>query len=176
MRTHIRNLDGLEVSDNTISRMKGGILSIAHALALRVDGRADVPVPPTRPALIARQEGDHAFNERRSQWQLLSMPDLAHGGIDGIAFAQPGPLEADPGEIVAKALVAGAVSAVTLGDEMFAYPLTSDNGYFLYYDKSVVTDPSTLESILADCEAAGKSFYFEINSGWYQTAFFFGAG
>jgi arabinogalactan oligomer/maltooligosaccharide transport system substrate-binding protein len=59
---------------------------------------------------------------------------------------------------------------------MYAYPLTSDNGYFLYYDKSVVTDPSTLEGILADCEAAGKSFYMEINSGWYQTAFFFGAG
>ena len=71
---------------------------------------------------------------------------------------------------------AGSVSAVTLGDEMYAYPLTSDNGYFLYYDKSVVSDPSTLEGILADCEAAGKSFYFEVNSGWYQTAFFFGAG
>ena len=71
---------------------------------------------------------------------------------------------------------AGAVSAVTMGDELYAYPLTSDNGYFLYYDKSVVTDPSTLEGILADCEAAGKSFYMEINSGWYQTAFFFGAG
>jgi arabinogalactan oligomer/maltooligosaccharide transport system substrate-binding protein len=71
---------------------------------------------------------------------------------------------------------AGAVSAVTMGEEMYAYPMTSDNGYFLYYDKSVVTDPSTMEQILADCEAAGKSFYMELNSGWYQTAFFFGAG
>ena len=68
------------------------------------------------------------------------------------------------------------MAAATLGDTVYAYPLTSDNGYFLYYDKSVVSDPSTLEGILADCEAAGKSFYFEINSGWYQTAFFFGAG
>ena len=71
---------------------------------------------------------------------------------------------------------AGAVAAVTLGETMYAYPMTSDNGYFLYYDKSVVSDPSTLEGILADCEKAGKNFYFEINSGWYQTAFFFGAG
>ena len=63
-----------------------------------------------------------------------------------------------------------------MGDTMYAYPMTSDNGYFLYYDKSVVTDPSDLDKILADCEAAGKSFYMEINSGWYQTAFFFGAG
>jgi arabinogalactan oligomer/maltooligosaccharide transport system substrate-binding protein len=71
---------------------------------------------------------------------------------------------------------AGSVAAATMGDTLYAYPLTSDNGYFLYYDKSVVTDPSTLEGILADCEAAGKSFYMEINSGWYQTAFFFGTG
>ena len=62
---------------------------------------------------------------------------------------------------------AGSVAAATL---------TSDNGYFLYYDKSVVTDPNTLETIIADCEKAGKGFYMEINSGWYQTAFFFGAG
>ena len=87
-------------------------------------------------------------------------------------------IDAEPGnaEIVAAENDAGSVAAVTLGDTMYAYPMTSDNGYFLYYDKSVVSDPSTLEGILADCEAAGKSFYMEINSGWYQTAFFFGAG
>ena len=71
---------------------------------------------------------------------------------------------------------ASSVGAVKIGDIMYAYPMTSDNGYFLYYDKSVVTDPTDLDKILADCEAAGKSFYMEINSGWYQTAFFFGAG
>ncbi len=79
-------------------------------------------------------------------------------------------------EIVAAQNDAGSVSAVMMGDVMYAYPMTSDNGYFLYYDKSVVTDPSTLEAVLADCEKAGKNFYMEINSGWYQTAFFFGAG
>ena len=70
----------------------------------------------------------------------------------------------------------GSIKAATVGSEVYAYPLTSDNGYFLYYDKSVVKDPSTLEGIIADCEAAGKNFYMEINSGWYQTAFFFATG
>ena len=79
-------------------------------------------------------------------------------------------------EIIRAENDAGAVAAVTLGDTMYAYPMTSDNGYFLYYDKSVVTDPSNLEQILADCEAAGKNFYFHINNGWYQYAFFKGAG
>ena len=79
-------------------------------------------------------------------------------------------------EVVKAENVAASVAAATLGDTLYAYPLTADNGYFLYYDKSVVTDPGSLEAILADCEAAGKSFYMEINSGWYQPAFFFGAG
>ena len=85
-------------------------------------------------------------------------------------------VEPENAEIVKAENDAGSVAAVTLGDTMYAYPMTSDNGYFLYYDKSVVTDPSSMEQILADCEAAGKNFYMEINSGWYQTAFFFGAG
>ncbi len=87
-------------------------------------------------------------------------------------------LDVEPGnaEKVAAENDAGSVAAVTLGETMYAYPMTSDNGYFLYYDKSVLSDPSSMEQILADCEAAGKNFYMEINSGWYQTAFFFGAG
>ena len=85
-------------------------------------------------------------------------------------------VEPDNAEVVKAENDPGSVGAVTLGDTMYAYPMTSDNGYFLYYDKSIVTDPSTLEQVLADCDAAGKKFYMEINSGWYQTAFFFGAG
>ena len=79
-------------------------------------------------------------------------------------------------EIVVAQNDAGSVGAATLGETLYAYPMTSDNGYFLYYDKSVVTDPTSMEQILKDCEAAGKNVYMEINSGWYQTAFFFGNG
>ncbi len=71
---------------------------------------------------------------------------------------------------------AGAASAAVAGGVTYAFPITSDNGYFMYYDKSVITDPTSLDAIIADCEAAGKGFYMEINSGWYQPAFFFGAG
>ncbi len=70
----------------------------------------------------------------------------------------------------------GAVAAATVGDILYAYPITSDNGYFMYYDKSVITNPEDLDAILADCESAGVNFYMEINSGWYQTAFFFATG
>ena len=81
----------------------------------------------------------------------------------------------DYAEFVKTANDAGAAAAAMVGDQVYAFPYTSDNGYFLYYDKSVVTDPSTLEAIIADCEAAGKNFYFD-TAAWWQTAFFFGNG
>ena len=71
---------------------------------------------------------------------------------------------------------AGSVAAATMAGTVYAFPMTSDNGYFLFYDKSVITDPSNLEAIIAACEAAGKSFYYDLRSGWYMPAFFFGAG
>lgn len=70
----------------------------------------------------------------------------------------------------------GAVTAATVGGKLYAYPITSDNGYFLFYDKSVVSDPSDLDKIAEDCQNAGKNFYYQINSGWYQDSFFFGTG
>ena len=74
---------------------------------------------------------------------------------------------------------AGVVAAATSGDALFAYPLTADNGYFLYYDKSVIPDEDvdSLEKIIADCEAAQKYFAFEMQtSAWYLASFFFGTG
>lgn len=109
------------------------------------------------------------------------------GGADIFGFAQDqitrlvsagalSPIVGDNAAFVSSQNDAGAASAALVGDVAYAYPMTSDNGYFLYYDKSVVTDPTSLEQIIADCEAAGKNFYFEINSGWYQPAFFFATG
>ena len=82
-------------------------------------------------------------------------------------------------ETVAAANDAGVVAAATSGDTLYAYPLTADNGYFLYYDKSVIPeeDIDSLEKIIADCEAAGKFFAFEMQtSAWYLASFFFGTG
>lgn len=74
---------------------------------------------------------------------------------------------------------AGAVAAASVGDALYCFPLTSDNGYFLIYDKSVVAEEhlDSLEDIIADCEAAGKMFSFQLEgSAWYNSAFFFATG
>ena len=73
---------------------------------------------------------------------------------------------------------AGSTLAAQSGEDYYAYPLTADNGYFMYYDKSVVPDEDadSLEAIIADCEAAGKNFSFELENAWYNAGFFFGTG
>ena len=70
----------------------------------------------------------------------------------------------------------GSVNATKLQGNIYAFPMTSDNGYYMYYDKSVISNPNSLESIIADCEAANKTFYFQVNNGWYQPSFFFATG
>lgn len=93
-----------------------------------------------------------------------------------VASGALAPVAGDNAKFVKENNDGGAVSAATMGELVYAYPLTSDNGFFLFYDKSVVKDASTLDGVVKACEDAGKNFYFQINSGWYNVAFFFPAG
>lgn len=72
--------------------------------------------------------------------------------------------------------VAGSVEAATVDGTLYAYPFSADNGYFLYYDSTVVTDPTNWDAILADCAAADKKAGMVMASGWYNAGFFYGAG
>ncbi len=65
--------------------------------------------------------------------------------------------------------------AAKSGDDYYAYPLTADNGYFMYYNKDVVKESSLgdLESVINDCERAGQNFSMEMGtSAWYLASFF----
>ena len=96
--------------------------------------------------------------------------------IEGGALAKLGKAAADK---VRAENDAGSVLAVTGGNDLYAYPLTSDNGYFMYYDKSVIgnTDLTDFEALLAKCVAEGRSFTMEASgSAWYLASWFFGTG
>jgi len=75
----------------------------------------------------------------------------------------------------------GSVEAATIRvngeDHLYAFPVTGDNCYFLYYDKSVFKNPEDLQSmdrLLDVAESAGKKVHFKINDdGWYLASFFF---
>ena len=72
----------------------------------------------------------------------------------------------------------GAVAAVTSGDALYGFPITSDNGYFLFYDKSVVSEEQakTVQGVIEACEAAGRTFAAPLKNGWYVAGWFFGTG
>lgn len=79
-------------------------------------------------------------------------------------------------ETISSENVAGSVEAATVDGTLYAYPFSADNGYFLYYDSTVVTDPTNWDAILADCAAANKKAGMVMASGWYNAGFFYGAG
>ena len=72
----------------------------------------------------------------------------------------------------------GSINAASYEGTLYGYPMTSDNGYFLYYDKSVFTeeDLATLDGILAAANAAGKQVHMDVSNGWYLASFFLGNG
>ncbi len=128
------------------------------------------------------------YSEKDSATQMLTDVEA---GADIFCFAQDQFSRLVEGGALSKLGVAASkfvtdnntadsVKAVTSGTSIYAYPLTADNGYFMYYDKSVITDTThldSLEDLVKDCEAAGKKFSFEMGtSAWYMASFFFGTG
>lgn len=72
----------------------------------------------------------------------------------------------------------GSINAASYEGTLYGYPMTSDNGYFLYYDKSVFAeeDLATLDGLLAATNAAGKQVHMDVSNGWYLASFFLGNG
>ena len=83
-------------------------------------------------------------------------------------------------ERVKAANSADAMDSVTIkangAEGVYGMPYT-DNTFFLYYNKAVLTetDVQTLDGILAKCNA-NKQFAYPMTDGWYSTAFYFGKG
>ncbi len=73
--------------------------------------------------------------------------------------------------------VATAVTAATVGSNMYGYPVQADNGYFLYYDSSFISDEEakTLEGVMRKCDSSHQ-FGFDIANGWYVNSIFHAQG
>lgn len=70
------------------------------------------------------------------------------------------------------------VEAATVNNQLYAYPLTADNGYFLYYNKQYISEEQvkTLDGILEAAAASGKRFTMDWSSAWYVYSFFGNTG
>lgn len=71
-----------------------------------------------------------------------------------------------------------SVAAATIDETLYAYPLTADNGYFLFYNKSVFkeSDLATFDGMLKVASSKGKKVTMDLTSGWYLYAFFGNTG
>ena len=95
--------------------------------------------------------------------------------VQAAALAQPGTQAAAN---IKEANDAGSVAAATVAGTLYAYPMTSDNGYYMYYNKSIISeeDAESLEKIIAACEANGVKFRYALENAWYTASFFFATG
>lgn len=61
---------------------------------------------------------------------------------------------------------------------VYAYPISTDNGYFLYYDGDILTDDDvkTFEGILSKSKAQNKVMVMDVPNGWYAASFFLAEG
>ncbi len=73
---------------------------------------------------------------------------------------------------------AGSVAAASVAGTIYAYPMTSDNGYYMYYDTSIISEEEAedLAAIVAACEGADKKFRYALENAWYTASFFFATG
>jgi len=72
----------------------------------------------------------------------------------------------------------GAVRAAMVNGQLFAYPMTADNGYFMFYDASYFSaaDVQSFDRMMEVAADAGKQITMDFGSGWYTIAFFRGLG
>ncbi len=111
---------------------------------------------------------------------VASAPDMYCFAQDQLARLVQAAALAVPGKAATEAIKtkndAGSVAAASVAGTVYAYPMTSDNGYYMYYDKSIITDPENLEKIIADCEANNVKFRYALENAWYTASFFFATG
>ncbi|MBO5030473.1 MAG: extracellular solute-binding protein [Lachnospiraceae bacterium] len=142
-------------------------------------------------SFVAEYQGQAEFNitfeaQGESTCKDVLMTDL-EGGADVFTFADDqlntlvasGALEPVKNADAIKAEnLAGAVEAASIGDTLYAYPLTADNGYFLYYNKKYLTsqDVEALDRILETAAENGKKVTMDWSSAWYVYSFFGNTG
>ncbi len=113
---------------------------------------------------------------------VATAPDIYCFAQDQLARLVQAAALSEPGQKAQETIKAnndaGSVAAASVAGTIYAYPMTSDNGYFLYYDTSIISeeDADSLEAIIAACEKSGKKFRYALENAWYTASFFFATG
>lgn len=106
------------------------------------------------PSLIF--DSDYYFNELCSKYDCIA------------------PVPTDVAVEIEKTNAEKAVETAKIDDTMYAYPVSADNGYFLYYNSEFFTpkQASSMESLLATAKEKGKKVLFDLDNGYYSASVF----
>ena len=177
----------------TLCLVASGVSALAETVALKVWGSQD-----DQAMLGEMVEAFKAANPDKSfdiTFGVVGEPDAKAkyledpaAAADVFAFADdqlPALVSADAlyevtinKDAIVAANIPSSVKAATMNGQLYAYPITTDNGYFLYYDKSVISEEQvkSLDGILEAAQAAGKKVLMDVSNSWYIASFFLGAG
>ena len=169
----------------------GGEKEVVKVWVSEIDGATDLAEAQIAEFLAANPDIDAKYtfevsgvSEADAASQVLAdvalAPDIYCFAQDQLARLVQANALAVPGKQATENVKAAndsiSISAASVAGTLYAYPLTSDNGYYMYYDTSVITNPDDLATIVADCEAAGKNICFELENAWYTASFFMATG
>ena len=113
---------------------------------------------------------------------VATAPDIYCFAQDQLARLVQAAALAKPGKAAQENITAsndaGSVAATKVAGDIYAYPMTSDNGYYMYYDTSIISaeDATDLAKLIAACETNNKKFRFALENAWYTASFFFATG
>lgn len=121
---------------------------------------------------------DNVINSPERAADVFSFPDDQFSRLMSEKLLLPvtsdaeGVIEANGGREVA------AVECAMADGQLYAYPMTASNGYFMYYNAAYFTedDVKTLDKMLEIAGQNGKYVSMDWSSGWYIYSFFDGAG
>lgn len=117
---------------------------------------------------------NNALSDIHNAADVFPMADDQLSGMAAAGALYPVP-NADE---IKKANLEDSVSAASINDILYAYPMTADNGYFMYYNKEFFSesDVETLDGMLEIAEKNHKKITMDWSSGWYLYSFFGNTG
>lgn len=79
------------------------------------------------------------------------------------------PVRTQYAKAIEESSLEGAISVSTSNDQLVAFPETGDNGYIVYYNKSLISEEEvkSLEGIMKVCNEKNKKFIMNLNNGFY---------
>ena len=124
-------------------------------------------------------------NENSAAFDIIDSPEdgadvfsTYDGYINDLAAGYISPVAEVYSDPVKEAQVESAILPASVYETLCAYPQSVDSGYYLYYDKRVLSeeDIATMDGAIQKSKEVGKSVYYDMCNAWYATGVFFAAG